>query len=235
MGFATRRGREIDSEALVLRSKTTGENDLLCDFLTPDLGRLHGVARHGRKSHKRFGTVLESLNWVRVRGRDAGGLVSLEEAVLVRPWHRLDAHLPLLTCGFHALELVRRLVPERSPDARVFDLLVECLQALDRSPPEEARTPIARFEFRLLDASGFAPNLKECLSCRRPRGREETFAFVYREGGLFCPDCRPRSGSGASDVFTRRSAMEVLSRFVEYQLGHPLKTVKFLTDKAFCG
>jgi DNA repair protein RecO (recombination protein O) len=231
----SRRGKEIDFEAVVLRAKTTGENDLLVDLLTPDLGRVHAIARHGRKSQKRFGTVLESFNRVRARGHDAGGLVSLNEATLSHPWRRLDSDLRLLTAGFHVVELIRRLVPERSPDARVFELVVECLETLDRSSAAEVAAALARFEYRLLDVSGLGPNLKECLSCRRVRPKEDrgSFFFVYREGGLFCADCLPPGLD--FDPFRREEAPRLLSRFIEYQLGRPLKTVKFLTDKDFCG
>lgn len=227
------KGSEIRSEALVLRSRTMSEDDVLVDILTPVLGRLHGVARHGRKSQKRFGTVLEALSWVQIRGRDAGGLVSLEEAALLKPWRRLDTRLPLLTAGFHALELVRQLVPERNPDARVFELLTEFLKTLDETAEGDVRTQIARFEYRLLDASGYAPNVKSCLACDRPRGKEEKFFFVYKEGGLYCPLCLPRGA--VFEPFTRETAAETLSRFIEYQLGSTLKTRRFLTDPAFCG
>lgn len=226
------KGREFHSEAIVLRARTVGENDLLVDFLTPGLGRLTGFARHGRKSRKRFGTVLESLNWVRLRGRDAGGLVSLSEASLLRPWMRMDASLPLLTAGFHVIELVRQFAPERNPDVRVFGLLLECLEALDTAASGDVSALLARFEYRLLDSSGYGPNLKECLSCGRAREKGTKFFFVHREGGLFCSSCLPPGL--AFDLFTKESAPSVLSRFIEYQLGHPLKTRKFLSDPAFC-
>lgn len=232
-----RAGREFETEAIVLKARTTGENDLWVDLLTPDHGRLHAIARHGRKSHKRFGTVLECLNWVKIRAKEGMGLASLSEASLVAPWRRLDTSLPLLTAGFHVMELVRQLVPERSPDARVFDLVCDCLRELDKSDLPDPLLTVARFEYRMLEFSGFGPNLRKCLGCARARDREETFSFVYKEGGLYCLDClkqRPFQ-SGGCDLFTRKSAPAILSRFLEYQLGKPLKTVKFLTDKAFCG
>jgi DNA repair protein RecO (recombination protein O) len=209
----------------------------LVDLLTPGMGRLHGVARHGRKSHKRFGTVLECFNRVRVRGKDNGGFVSLEEAVLFHPWRRLDTDLRLLTAGFHVIELVRQLVPERNPDVRVFELLVECLEAIDKVPSQGVLTPVARFEYRLLDVCGYGPNLRECFSCRRVRSKDAPadagFFFVYKEGGLFCADCLPPGL--AFEPFSRDAAPKILSLFIEYQLGHSLKTRKFLSDPAFCG
>jgi DNA repair protein RecO (recombination protein O) len=228
------RGRDLDTEAIVLSARTVGENDVRVDLLTPGFGRLHAVARHGRKSHKRFGTVLETFNWVKVRGRDGGGWAALNEAVLARPWLQLDAHLSRLTAAFHVVELVRQLVPERNPDAKVFHLLAESLSAIDRSPPREVLSPVARFEYRLLEASGIGPNLTSCLSCGRARAREEGgFFFVYKEGGLFCASCLPPGLT--FDPFSREQASRILSLFVEYQLGRPLKTRKFLSDPAFCG
>jgi DNA repair protein RecO (recombination protein O) len=228
------RGRDLDAEAIVLSARTIGENDLRVDLLTPGVGRLHAVARHGRKSHKRFGTVLETFNWVRIRAKDGGGWVSLNEASLVKPWLKLDEHLARLTAAFHAVELVRQLVPERNPDAKVFHLLAECLAAIDQASPRDVLTPVARFEYRLLEASGLGPHLTSCLSCGRNRAKEEGgFFFVYKEGGLFCARCLPPGL--VFDPFSRESASKILSQFVEYQIGRPLKTRKFLSDPAFCG
>lgn len=228
-----RPARDFESEAIVLKSRTTGENDLWVDLLTPDRGRVHGIARHARKSHKRFGTVLECLNWVRFRAQEGTGMILLAEATLVRPWRRLDTSLSLLTAGFHVVELLRQMVPERNPDRRVFNLACACLEELDRPEMEDVLTAVARFEYRMLDLSGFGPNLKSCLGCGRTRNREETFSFVYKEGGLYCAACL-KPGL-VFDPFTRRAVSEILSKFVEFQLGKSLKTRKFLTDKAFCG
>ena len=50
--------------AIVLTVKDFGEADRLVTFLTPARGRLTGLAKHAKKSRKRFANVLEPLKRV---------------------------------------------------------------------------------------------------------------------------------------------------------------------------
>lgn len=233
---------ELQSEAIILRVRTIGEDDLWVDFLTSDHGRLHGTARHGRKSQKRFGTVLETLNVVRLRFRETGSLVGLEEAGLADQGHCLDKDLGRLVSAFYLIELVRELVPERNPDPKVYTLLKESLTALElASGGASIEDVVMNFEYHLLDLCGYTPHLKKCLACGKARSRAERFFFVYSEGGVFCPACLPRSSSGGAnplggaEPLSRETLPTILSRFIEYQLGHSLRSRKFLTDSTFCG
>jgi DNA repair protein RecO (recombination protein O) len=54
------------ADALVLRTYKLGEADLIVVFLTRDRGKKRGVAKHARRSRKRFGGALEPLTEVRV-------------------------------------------------------------------------------------------------------------------------------------------------------------------------
>ncbi len=231
------RSKECVAEAIVLRSKTIGENDLWVDLLTPDHGRLRGIARHGRKSRKRFGTVLEMTNRVGIRYRpsvsDAEGLVALNEAVLLTPIHHLETEGRRLMAAFYLVDLIRQFLPERNPDPKPYALLKESLEALDRDRQRPVSDVVIHFEYRLLELSGYTPHLKQCLSCGKLRSRVEKFYFVYREGGIFCAGCLP--GGTSSDVLSRDSLGSILARFIEYQLGRPLKSRKFLTGDLFCG
>ncbi len=221
------KGREVRTEAIVLRARTTGEDDLLVEFLTPGEGRVHGIARHGRKSRKRFGTVLESFNRVRLRYQDAGGLVSLREAAL-ESGGGLEGDLERLLGGFYLVDLIRASVHERNPDAPLYHLLEEGLLAL--ASGEAVSKVIRRFEFRFLDLLGYKPHLGGCLLCGRSSA-ETPFFFVFSRGGVFCGGCLPPGVS--FEPYSEASAPKVLSRFIEYQLGHPLRSHKFLTDAVF--
>ncbi len=223
----TRRGREFSGEAIVLKSKTSGENDLWVDFLTLDHGRLHGIARHGRKSQKRFGTVLEPMNRVRIRYRESGGLVALEEATLLPPIHRLESRWERLMAGFYVVDLVRELLPERSPDRGAYELLRDTLAQVDRTDRPFSTDVVMTFEYRFLELCGYTPHLRRCLGCGKERNRSEKFFFVYRDGGIYCASCLP--GGAAYDGLSRESLPRILSRFIEYQLGHAPKSRKLLT------
>ncbi len=50
--------------AIVLSVRNYGEADLLVTFLTPSRGLLTGMAKHAKKSRRRFAHCLEPLNRV---------------------------------------------------------------------------------------------------------------------------------------------------------------------------
>ncbi len=229
----SRSGLEIQTEAVILRAVTFGENDLMVHFLTSQQGKLAGIAHHGRKSQKRFGTVLEPLNVVRLRFVDNGGIVSLREATLVDPPHHLDQNLNLLFGGFYLLDLVREWVLERHPEPKLYSVLRETLGRLSHEGPDSLSRVVQEFEFRLLALAGYRPNLTDCFACKKKWEPSERFFFVFKEGGLSCPSCLPRATPW--EPFSQDHLPKILSRFIEYQLGHPLRSHKFLTNGDFLG
>lgn len=222
-------GFEIQAEAIVLRSRTSGEDDLLVEFLTPEGGRLTGIARHGRKSRKRFGTVLEALQIVRLRYQDRGGLVSLREAAMEIPLSRLTDDWGRLMPAFYLVDVIRKSIHERSPDRRLYALLKKSLKDLnEKIPPGRV---LLNFEDAFLDLSGYGPSLEKCLRCGKPWQEEQSFYFVFQEGGIFCRDCLP--AGAAHERYSPKSFALILPRFIEYQIGRPLQSRKFLTPAPF--
>ena len=230
----------ISREAIVLRSRTLGENDLLIDFLTPDLGRLVGRAANGRLSQKRFGTVLQPPQIVQVRYKDKHPRVFLEEASLVEPLSQLFHNLEGLLMALYMTDLVLRFLPEghasENDEDAFYGKFKKALRALNegKSPPLVCR----HFEYHLLQSAGYKPELEHCLSCGKSwntvneenggSGENEKFFFVFREGGIFCDECRPFNE--ASELLRRETLHIILGQFIEYQIGRPLKSRQVLSQ-----
>jgi DNA repair protein RecO (recombination protein O) len=56
--------KSYTSQAIIMRTKEFGETDLLVTLLTPDKGRLKGIAKGARKSRKRFVNCLDVFSLV---------------------------------------------------------------------------------------------------------------------------------------------------------------------------
>lgn len=227
------RGREVVTEAIILKAQTVQENDIWVDILTPDEGRLWGVARHGRKSRKRFNTVLEVGNHLNIRFRDKGGVVFLEEAHMMPSSEGYpESDLPALLMTFFIIDLVREFVPERNSDLKLYHLIQETLQSLllKNSQSRESRLmALEFFEKEFLKLCGYEVNFDHCGACQKPV-LESTggFYFVYRQGALFCRDCI--AGQGDAVAFDPQKLVQLIPRFLEYQLARPLRSRKVLTS-----
>ncbi|MGB9294065.1 MAG: DNA repair protein RecO, partial [Desulfobaccales bacterium] len=77
---------EPQTQAIVLTVREYGEADLLVTFLTPGRGRLTGIAKHARKSRRRFAHCLEPLSRVVffLSTRSRGDLEFLQKGELLR-------------------------------------------------------------------------------------------------------------------------------------------------------
>ena len=56
----------LRSEALVLRSVDYSEADRILHLLVPEVGRLTAIAKHARRSKRRFGGTLDLFNRLEV-------------------------------------------------------------------------------------------------------------------------------------------------------------------------
>jgi DNA repair protein RecO (recombination protein O) len=237
--------------AIVLTVKDFGEADRVVTFLTPARGRLTGLAKHAKKSRKRFANVLEPLNRVEffLSDRTGGDLEFLQKGELVQAFPALRRDLPRLAAAAVLAELAGELASPPEAAAPVFGALEEALVRLENGQPPESLV-VSRM-LQLLKLGGYGFQLSTCLIC----GREPAppLHFSIPRGGVVCGACRPGAASplaainpGVRKLMQQAQEMskELLSRlifppqqrdqclavlraFLRYHLGRELKSWSF--------
>jgi DNA repair protein RecO (recombination protein O) len=241
----------------VLRTVEFGEADLIVHLLTPTRGRVTAMAKHARKSVRRFPGSLDLFNQleVRIHPRRRGGMPLLDRARLVDPFLALRDDSGRYGLACYVMELLSRLAPEEGagPEMRViYDFALDVLQSLERVRPDE-RTRVL-VELRALDALGLRPELRCCVRC----GREvegPAVSFHVAEGGVVCRRCsRGEELPLRAHLGTLRTleqgfrfslaelsrlalagtalseAHRIVARFQRYHLGIELRSERFLNQ-----
>jgi DNA repair protein RecO (recombination protein O) len=239
--------------AVILRVKDLGESDLLVTFITPQKGRLKGVAKGARKSRKRFVNALDLFSLVTMEyshGRQ-GNLVFLHSARLVDAYPGLRSDFPSLSKASYMIELTEALFPPGVAEPRMFDLLTLSLDALSRGG-ESDLVPLI-FEFKAMSLGGYRIDAGRCSKCGRPYRREGIAVFVRERGGIACLKCAQPSANfptlkpasvEAIETFQNRTFSElmelslgvdimkelrvVLKLHREYRLEQRLRTSKYV-------
>jgi DNA repair protein RecO (recombination protein O) len=247
-----------DVPALVLRTVEFGEADLIVHLLTPHRGRVTAMAKHARKSVRRFPGSLDLFNHLHVKlhPRRRGGMPLLDRARLV------SAFLPLrddpvrygLAC--YVMELLSRLAPEEGVGHEmrgIFDFALEALCALEQCTPD-AGTRVG-IELRALDALGMRPELRHCVRCGREVDGPGTVHFHVADGGVICGRCAgseelpllvhlgtlraleqglrfPLAELSRVSLTPRAlaEAQQIVGRFQRYHVGIELRSERFLTE-----
>jgi DNA repair protein RecO (recombination protein O) len=142
-------------------------------------------------------------------GRD---LDVISQADTLESFRKVREDLVLTTHAYYLAEVVDLLTEDRMENRAVFDVLIDGLRDLGES--DDVRLVLITFHLRLLEALGYRPELRECVTCRASIEPERN-EFSALTGGVLCPACGPREAT-ARAIGT--SALKLL-RFLQQTEG----------------
>ncbi len=205
--------KEIEDDAVVLRTYASGEADRVVVLFTRAHGKLRVIAKGVRKSTSRLGGTLEVLAHVRVDlVRTRGEFYVARHVQHLARYATLRSDYERIVAGMAVVEMVDAIPVDDVVDAGLFDTLVRVLGALDQEAFSPSLVPAA-FGLRLLEFDGSAPTVDHCVNC----GREAPLvAFDAAVGGALCSQCR--SGSAISP-----DALSLLGRILGGDLAGVLR------------
>lgn len=217
------------SEAFLLHKIEYGEADYILSLFTKDFGKISGLAKHAKRSRKRFGGRLEPFVHLRVRFREKpGGIKFVEDSETIQVFSTIMQDIDLFMCGSFILENVGILLPEEDPNEKMFSLLVETLSALDSK--KSPSSVILKFQLSALSLSGYEPNFDACVECKNLIEQEGFFSI--QKGGILCDKCGDNKLNGfrmSKDfILTQRIWMKGDRNFLNHELEKPLEYIKLL-------
>ena len=206
--------RVYRTKAVVLKQMPIGETNRIITFYTRAVGKVAAVARGVRRPGSKFGGSLEILNHVQTSISKGRSLDNVNECVVIDSFKNLREDLTAIAEGIYIAELVDTFGEDKSPNTRLFDILLETLSNLDNLDHREFW--ILWFEFRLLHVSGFLPEFVNCVECRNSLNRSDHI-FDPVAGGILCPSCVDIHGTEQSWIVSVYALS--LLRFFQRSLG----------------
>lgn len=181
--------RSIRVEGVVLSHREYGEADRFLNIYTRQLGKVRVLAKGVRKVRSRKAGHLEPFTRSTLQLAKGRDLFILTQAESIEPHLRLSGDLVLLASASYIIELVERFTAEEEENIPLYDLLVDSLGRLNRG--DDIDIVHRYFEMRLLDYTGFRPQLVNCINCGEEIQPQDQF-FSANQGGVLCPRCGPR-------------------------------------------
>jgi DNA repair protein RecO (recombination protein O) len=203
------RARTYRTQAVVLRRMDFGEADRLLTLYSQAEGKLRAIAKGIRKTMSRRSGHLELFtqsDLLLTRGRD---LDLVTQAETVKSFRGVREDLLRTSYAYQLAELIDGLTEDRQPNPALFDALVQALSALESH--SDPRVVVAHFLLAVLDASGFRPQLTECVSCRQPI-QPELNVFDRELGGIVCPRCAPAAPRASTVAVNVLKLLRLLQR-----------------------
>ena len=250
--------KRFSTPAILLRRINFGDDDLILSLFTLSEGKVSVIAKHAKKSTKRFSGMLELFSALAVvcSSRNDRGLPVLQEAALEEPFFRIRADIRKTAYASYWAEVINEWMEPGARHEAIYHLLVEVLRGLNQGDTTAAELSVL-FQIRFMAMSGFLPDLTQCTRCRKEIEmlNESRIVFDVVRGGLVCRGCAP--GEIESVVVSKgtikqlrwiesgelskarrirfapqglREATDMLEAFVPYHLGKKLRSLKFLNQ-----
>ena len=199
------RFRTYTARGIVLRQFNLGEADRILSILTPGYGKVRAIAKGVRRPKSKLRGSLDLTNLIDFSAAYGRDLDVVNEAQILDDHPQIRADLLRLSKAIYACEIADSFAQEGSPSGSQFNLMADVLDALGDAPDP---WPVVRwFETRMLEVSGFRPELESCVECLE-RVEPGNHLLDLGAGGVLCPQCRSQ-GMG-SKVQVSENAMRAL-------------------------
>jgi DNA repair protein RecO (recombination protein O) len=236
---------------LVLNKRDLRETSIIVDFYTKEFGKISGVLKGIRTDPEKFASNLEpfSLNEIIFYRKTHSSLHLVSQADKLDNFTRARSSIERTTTAGFMMELIGSIMQPEDKNEEIFNLALASLKELETNYNPEKIATI--FKIKMLSLSGFKPHFDSCVSCMEKIMGQSKFSLSL--GGLLCPRCMPKDpgsraifrGTVATILHIERNKFNsslslgmnpqikkeldlILNAFLNFHLGHELKSQKLL-------
>ncbi|MDD3705949.1 MAG: DNA repair protein RecO [Clostridiaceae bacterium] len=174
------------TEGIVLRYTNLGEADKILTILTRNNGKIKGIAKGCRKPKSSLLSSSEIFAFSEFVLYKGTNFYHISQAVTRETFYNIRKDLLRLSYATYFAELAEAVSDEDIPSERLFLLLAKTLYYLSTENIPMGILNLG-YQLKLMDISGYRPNVVRCAICRKPR--EEYNRFSIDLGGVICSDC----------------------------------------------
>ena len=241
----------FETKAVVIKHIPLGEADRLVTFFSEKFGKVRAIARGVRRYKSKMSGHLDTLNLVVISVGKGKGIDVITDVDTLDDYSKIKGNLKNISLATYLSELVESVSMEESPNEELFDVFVSTLNKL---PDLDKYAEVLRyFEIKLLEYSGFAQELNNCLEFFYPLPPADHY-FSVDNGGIICFTCGRLSGNSKFSIkkntikvfrYFQKSSEEdslslmvpqtnvdelgyILNQYIKHVVGKDIKSTKFL-------
>lgn len=183
-----------DTEGIVLRQVKAMGGRRMISLFSQKYGKISVGTSINEGGRNKTALSVKAFSYGRYelfKNRDS---YNLNSGQVLKSYYGLGEDLDKYMAASYVLELTDKLLPEEMPQPRIFNLLVDFLEALEKRDKKHG-TLVMAYIVKILDILGTMPQLESCVTCGKEPAREEgklvakQFFFSIKEGGMICPVC----------------------------------------------
>jgi len=175
----------IKDQAVCLRHWDFSETSQTVSLLLREHGVVRGLAKGAKRERGRFSGGIDVLTAGEVVAIVKPGrqLATLTDWFLRTSWTIVRRDLTANRIGLYAVDLIHQLLAEHDPHPQLFDALINMLDQVQTK--ENPWLALLRFQWTLLNDTGYAPQLDRFADCDDDVPEQSTtIGFSASAGGI---------------------------------------------------
>ncbi len=186
-----------------------------------------GVRRGGGRGMGALSTLAEGT--LILYHRPSRDLQTFKEFSLLRDRRGL-ARDPRRFAGASVLGELVLLHAGSEGNPMLYSLLTEGLDHLETTGEDRLLSALLQETWTLIAELGYAPSLRQCVSCGRELEDEETGRLDFAEGGIRCSGCQAEIRGPRLGPLARRQLRGLVERSLEGELMRPAAHLRLASD-----
>lgn len=175
-------------EAIFLKRRFFREDDFLVTLLSKEYGKINLVVKSGAKLKSKLACPLSGLfrvEFTAARGRE---LDKITFSSILERFDGFESNLENRLRATQIIEIIDRLISEKSADFEIYNKTLEALRALNNIKNESlGKFLVYKFLWSSIYRLGCGPEMNYCVNCRK---NKDLYAFSFRCGGVLCAACK---------------------------------------------
>lgn len=176
----------LKTEGIVLRQTNLGEADKILTILTRSNGKIKAIAKGCRKPKSSLLSTSEIFVFSEFVLYKGTNFYHISQAVARETFYNLRKDLLRLSYATYFAELAESVSEEELQNEKLFLLLAKALYYLSTGEIPMGLIYLG-YQLKLMDISGYRPNLTRCALCRE--AKEDYARFSIDLGGVICAGC----------------------------------------------
>lgn len=158
------------------------------------------------------------------KGRD---YYNLSGAETTKSYYSIGGDIDKYMAASYALEVTDKMTEESQPVPKVFNLLTDVLNLIEKRR-SRYETPLLAYQIKVFKELGYLPAINRCVMC----GEDRTpMFFGVKEGGIICEKCGKEEDFYKKDPLIFQTDFGIVS-ILNYFLENPLERLeKIALDK----
>lgn len=215
---------------IILNKFDIGETDRLYTIYTREAGKIRAKAIGVKKPNAKLAGNLEPLTYAEIFMAKGKGRGNITGAIAINNFLNIKSDISALQKVFYVFGIFGRLVTEEERDEKIFELLSDYLEAMDKLVGKENQGNrddsgnkwdiiTLGFSFKLLDSLGYKIEVKKCLKCGKKLVAENNY-FSGELGGTVCKSC---SQEARNKIKISNEAIKLVRIFLNNKLENLVK------------